>query len=241
MQRLGDCALKILLHALLCCMLTGALLPSSSLASGDFPLASCKSWNGTITKLSGLNTARATMQGSVATPDVQEYCERDPGGETIAYGGKLTIDQCVARYKREVKNIRLEAVANCNQGILSFSYGPSRRQKVKFPISAETDQSCASGLPPLREQFKILCPAAASTHNVTVKVLATFLGGRMRKVDVNYTADLVYSSVKAVVNCNRSYPQVEIDGQNAEVDLRNAEEYSLPGRPLKSIWKKACE
>jgi hypothetical protein len=59
-------------------------------AAGDFPVASCKTWNGTVVELSGINTSTAIMRGIITRADIQEYCERDPGGETKAYGGKLT-------------------------------------------------------------------------------------------------------------------------------------------------------
>ena len=61
-------------------LLTFANLPAR--AAGDFPLASCKGWNGTVVERDGIDTTHATMRGIVTKADLQEYCERDPGGKT---------------------------------------------------------------------------------------------------------------------------------------------------------------
>jgi len=126
-------------------------------ASGDYPVASCKSWNGTITEKSGINSRNALIKGSVTKADVQEYCERDPGGMTKQYGGKLTVEQCVAKTQQEIGKVDLVTKANCSTGTLVFQYGSRPPTSVRFPLGADANQSCASGMPPLIEQFKILC------------------------------------------------------------------------------------
>lgn len=134
---------------------------SPAMAAGDFPLASCKGWNGTVTERDGIDTARATMRGVITKADLQEYCERDPGGETKAYGGKLTKAQCVTKYLREEGGSPLSAEADCRAGTVSYRYGSRQAGRARFPIGPDGDTSCASGMPPLIEQFKTLCPAAA--------------------------------------------------------------------------------
>ncbi len=92
---------------------------TSALAAGDFALASCKGWNGTVVERNGINTRSASMRGIITKADIQEYCERDPGGETRQYGGKLTVAQCVAKYMREEGKAKLYAEANCSAGTIS--------------------------------------------------------------------------------------------------------------------------
>lgn len=137
-----------------------------TLAAGDFPLASCKGWNGTVVERDGIDTARATMRGIVTKADLQEYCERDPGGETKQYGGKLTTAQCVANYLRSEGRATMAAEANCRAGTVSYRYGDRQTGRAHFPQGADADTSCASGMPPLIEQFKMLCPATAKRLKV---------------------------------------------------------------------------
>lgn len=145
----------------------GAILYASvATAAGDFPVASCKSWNGTVVERDGVDTAHASMRGIVTKADLQEYCERDPGGETKAYGGKMTTAQCVARYLREEARTTMVSEANCKAGTVVFSYGDGKPTRAKFPLGADAATSCASGMPPLVEQFKMLCPAAAKRLKV---------------------------------------------------------------------------
>ena len=88
-RRLGAARFAAFVSGLLCC--------NVAYAAGDFPLASCKGWNGTIVESSGVNSQSAVIRGIVTKADVQEYCERDPGGVTKQYGGKLTAGQCVSQ------------------------------------------------------------------------------------------------------------------------------------------------
>ena len=153
-------------HVILLTTILGAIASHSAHAFGDFPLASCKSNNGTITEKSGINTERALIKGMITKADIQEYCERDPGGSTIAHGGKLTVTQCVTSMYQRVAKDEMYALANCNTGYLKFRYGTSPEKNVKFPLNRDFDTSCASGMPPLIEQFRLLCPAAAARWKV---------------------------------------------------------------------------
>ena len=143
-----------------------ALWPTLGIAAGDFPI-SCKSWSGTVLDRSGIDGPRAEMRGIVAKADVQEYCERDPGGETRASGGKLSLQQCVAKYVAETRDINLTSSANCKAGTIVFRYGKRATDRAKFPLRPDADTSCASPLSNLIPQFKILCPAAVKRFRLS--------------------------------------------------------------------------
>ncbi|MGG7581739.1 hypothetical protein [Rhizobium sp. Nf11,1] len=127
----------------------------------DFPLASCAGWNGTLVSRTGTNSSTAVMEGNVNQANFQEYCERDPGGETTTHGGKLTVEQCVAMYMKENGKDTYRSTANCRKGTLSFFPPGGEPLRVTFPLPEDADVSCASGMPPLIEQFTMLCPQAA--------------------------------------------------------------------------------
>ncbi|MER9937120.1 hypothetical protein [Mesorhizobium sp. M0088] len=130
---------------------------------GDYPLASCSGWNGTLTKSSGQNGRNARMSGIVTEPDLVEYCERDPGGETIRNGGTKTVGECAKELAYEM-NTRMRTVANCESGVLRFFYGSKPERTMKLPLP--DDRSCASGLPPLIDQFQMLCPRMAQRYDL---------------------------------------------------------------------------
>ncbi|WP_262298146.1 hypothetical protein [Microvirga sesbaniae] len=142
--------------AVFLCLSSGQVL-----ASGSFPVASCAGWSGTAVEQDGIDTPSATMTGMVTKADLQEYCERDPGGETKQNGGKLTVAQCVAKYQKEEGRTVLTSKANCRTGTIEFRYGNNAPQRARFPLKDDEDTSCASGKPPLIAQFVIMCPTAA--------------------------------------------------------------------------------
>ncbi len=109
----------------------------------------------------GIDTTSAVMREIITKADIQEYCERDPGGETKQYGGKLTIAQCVTSYLKSEGKTRLAARANCRIGFVEYQYGKRSQGRAEFPLVRDADTSCASGMPPLIQQFKMLCPTAA--------------------------------------------------------------------------------
>ena len=122
-------------------LITVALPVPNAWAAGDFPIASCKSWNGTIVERNAIDTPSANMRGIITKADLQ-YCERDPGGETRAYGGRLTTAECVAKYMREESRAQVFSRANCRTGTITFRYG-SHQQSAKFPLGQDADMSCA--------------------------------------------------------------------------------------------------
>lgn len=141
------------------------MMGSAALPFGDYPIASCKIWNGTIRKVSGQDSQHALMVGVVTDDDLREYCQRAPGGETIEYGGKLTVEECVKTYRSELKEDRVRSIADCHRGTIVFqgNYGTSSAQ---FPLGPDEDDSCASGMPPLQAQFRILCPTNAARWGI---------------------------------------------------------------------------
>jgi hypothetical protein len=147
------------LRYILICSVVGLSTPS--VAAGNFPRASCSTWNGTIVSISGIDTSKAEMTGTVTRADVQEYCARDSGGETVQHGGKLTIAECVERYLKMTRGGKLFAKADCVRASLEFHDG-SDVKRVRFPVE---DTSCASGNAPLVSQFKKLCPTRAMGLN----------------------------------------------------------------------------
>jgi hypothetical protein len=133
--------------------------------TGSFPLASCKGWSGTATSQTGIDSKSAKMTGTITRADIQEYCERDPGGETTQFGGSITPEQCTSKYFAEAKGAELNVVANCMTGALTLN-DEGEQKRVKFPLATDADTSCASGMPPLIAQFKTLCPTSAKRWSV---------------------------------------------------------------------------
>lgn len=147
---------------------TGTLVAtpfSPAFSFGDYPIASCKLWNGTIRNVKGQDSRHASMVGVVTNDDIKEYCERDPGGETIAYGGKLTVDECAWKYRVEMKEVRVRSLADCERGTIIFQSNLNT-YSAQFPLAPGSDESCASGMPPLMAQFRILCPTNAARWNI---------------------------------------------------------------------------
>ena len=108
------------------------------------------------------------MTGKITESDLREYCQRDPGGGVAS--GKLTIDKCVEQNHRKVLNDTLISIADCRKGVLTvsgYSLVPSYNRTVSMPPRG--DRSCASGMPPLIEQYNLLCrkPSRASATGNT--------------------------------------------------------------------------
>ena len=149
------------------------LLSSHQLArAADFPL-SIKGWQATIIRLEGLNTSKALAVGQVRYQNAKEYCERDPGGETIKYGGKLTKGQCIQEVLRKEHGNLYSASADCPRKTLLSHIGSftlvGQSSDLGYPqnlwrnnFTGEIlDGSNASGAPLLDAQFELLCPAFA--------------------------------------------------------------------------------
>ena len=126
----------------------GMILATPVWGAGDFPLASCKGWDGPVSQRGGIDTSHAWLKGVVTQDDLLEYCTRDPGGETNQYGGKLSVSHCVEKYMLKLDKMPLLAEANCSRGVVVFRYGKDIAGAAKFPLAEGADISCASGMPP---------------------------------------------------------------------------------------------
>jgi hypothetical protein len=136
----------------------------------ELPISS-KGWQATIIRLEGKNTSKALAVGEVKYDNAKEYCDRDPGGETKQYGGKLTKEQCIQKVLREEKGKLYSVSADCPRRTLTNDFGTftlmGQSSKMGFRqnvwrnnVTGEIlDGSNASGAPVIDEQFKLLCPA----------------------------------------------------------------------------------
>jgi hypothetical protein len=129
----------------------------------DFPLASCKSWDGTVTKRTGIDTESATMGGIVTRANVEEYCNRIVPEDKSARD--VAVAACIQESLPMASKALLAVRANCTKGTLEFSDG-TETKRVQFPVAATADTSCASGMPPLIAQFRKLCPQRAAELRV---------------------------------------------------------------------------
>ena len=156
-------------------LLATALLavPVSFGKARDFPLSSCKSADGTITQLSGIDTDHASMVGMITEPDAIEYCSREVASEPP--------EQCAKAIVQELNGAEYRATANCPKHILE-SKTDQRAQALEQYILVRKDgeffwkstrtgntlgNSCADGTPPLFQQFGILCPKETGTLELT--------------------------------------------------------------------------
>ena len=146
------------------------LIGQPSAWAEDFPL-SIKGWQATLIRLEGVNTSKALAVGQVRYQNAKEYCERDPGGITTRYGGKLSQEQCIQDVLRQEQGKLYSVSADCPRKILlshigSFTLlGQSSEQGFKHNLWRNNvtgqilDGSNASGAPLLDAQFQLLCPA----------------------------------------------------------------------------------
>lgn len=150
-----------------------------SQAVQEFPLASCKSWNGTVVSVSGVGTNRASMVGTVTRDNLKEYCERThdngDGKDKSALIGK-----CMTEMVAGSAGASVSATANCSTGHLRFTDERGKSREAQFPLPVDSDQSCASGMPPLIAQFAILCPrsvAPSSARSASQQARLPFADG----------------------------------------------------------------
>jgi hypothetical protein len=145
------------------------LIGPPSARAEDFPL-SIKSWQATVIRLEGVNTSKALAVGQVRYPNAKEYCERDPGGITTRYDGKLSQEQCIQDVLRQEQSKLYSASADCSRKVLlshigSFTLLGQSDQGFKHNVWRHNvtgqvlDGSNASGAPLLDAQFQLLCPA----------------------------------------------------------------------------------
>lgn len=149
----------------------------------EFPLASCKRWNGTIVSLSGVGTSRASMIGTVTRENLKEFCERSYDNGDGKDKSAL-VAKCMTETVSESAGARVSATANCSTGRLRFADERGKLQEAQFPLPSDSDQSCASGMPPLIAQFAILCPRGTKSSTAPQQAQT-----RLPFVDGTYVTD----------------------------------------------------
>jgi hypothetical protein len=143
-------------------------LTTSQIASAEeFPL-SPKGYQATVVNKEGVNSSKAIAIGKVRGNNAIEYCERDPGGETQEYGGKLTKEQCVEKVLKEEEGKKYLASADCSKKTIKTSWGETFTLVGKDSVGSYIwrdkrtgrvlDGSNASGAPVVEGQFRMLCP-----------------------------------------------------------------------------------
>jgi hypothetical protein len=147
----------------------------SASAKPDTPFyLSSKGPMATIVAYSGLDSPNALIIGQIQLKDAREYCHRDPGGNTVKYGGRLTFSQCVNQVLSDERGKKYYARANCNEGRISDPWGDQYMLKQKkwegsywdyvwidVKGGSVLDGSSASGAPEISEFYKVLCAAAS--------------------------------------------------------------------------------
>jgi hypothetical protein len=135
---------------------------------------SSKGPSATIVAYSGLDSPNALIIGQIQLKDAREFCHRDPGGDTVKYGGRLTFSQCVNQVLSEEKGKKYHARANCQEGRIFDPRGDlyilkQKKQEGSYRdyiwIDAKSgsvlDGSSASGATVITELYKVLCATAS--------------------------------------------------------------------------------
>jgi hypothetical protein len=151
-------------------------------AIADEFLLSEKAYQATIVKIEGINSSKALAVGEVRRDNAKEYCDRDPGGTTKQYGGKLTKEQCVAQLLKAEQGGRYWASADCPRRTISISHlgtftlvGQSFKDglpeyKWRNTKSGEIlDGSAPSGALLVEAHFRKLCPAYMTEESSSPK------------------------------------------------------------------------
>jgi hypothetical protein len=74
------------------------------------------------------------------------------------------VAQCVARYYRKLRHVKLLARADCARATLEFHDGNYPVQRVQIPVEYI---DCMSGRVPLIYQFEKLCPTRTRELKMT--------------------------------------------------------------------------
>ncbi len=129
-----------------------------------------------VTAINDVDSEKATMVLEVTNDDAAEYCQRDPGGETVQYGGKLTVDQCISKVMgvEEYKNYTVEA--DClNKGLTGHdghTYHITGLDDVNSPVwYDENDQYelIPAASETLTVHFAYLCPSKVDLKQMTLR------------------------------------------------------------------------
>ncbi|MGV3579765.1 hypothetical protein, partial [Brevundimonas sp.] len=74
-----------------------ASAPVQAFRAGSMPIHPVQV-NATLTSLTGVDTAQASMTGRVTQADAQEFCERDPNGDSA----RSSVGECVRSTRSSV-------------------------------------------------------------------------------------------------------------------------------------------
>lgn len=142
---------------------------SKMINAEELPL-STHGYQATIIKLEGITSSKALAVGEVKQENAKESCERDAGGDTIQYGGKLTIEQCIQEVLKNEKGKLYSISADCPRKTITATTVVDRetftaigKDSFGYYIWRENrhgnilDGSSASGAPILGAQFQLLC------------------------------------------------------------------------------------
>jgi len=127
----------------------------------NFPLASCKGWDGTVTERSGVDTENASLRGVITKANVEEFCNRIVPEDKPARDEAVVA--CIQDTLPTATKVLVSARANCRKATLVFNDGMETK-RVQFPVGNDT--SCGSGMPPMIAQFQKLCPRRAAELHV---------------------------------------------------------------------------
>ena len=215
-------------------------IPEAS-ADDVFPVASCKGYNGTLVARNGIGTTAATISGFVSQDAVKEMCIRLSRGDDSDGGDPARVQSCMGESQSEVGN-ELEATANCKTGQVSFRINGSVKIRARFPLSPTADTSCASGMPPVMQQFELLCP---QHRPLSVRIWRNdvMMDGGILDVFVQIVhgnAERMLSGV--IVNCGKTgIPQVLFGDKRWNIHPQTKKAVDGPPNfPSAEIWRATC-
>jgi uncharacterized protein len=128
----------------------------------SFP-TSAKGEQATLIDIDGVDTDHASAKGQITQADFLEYCERDPGGETIENGGKLTVRECAQQEQTTTTERTFVSHANCKAKELNLWDGSWRFLSYQdetitwIDPKGETEKPW-NGTAAADGQFDLLCP-----------------------------------------------------------------------------------
>lgn len=159
-----------------------------------------KGWAATLRQVSGEDTDHAALTGSVMPDDAKEYCERDPGGETIRYGGKETVRQCVAGVLKQQRAKVYAVSADCAQKQIASTRGTfqfiERRCEGEYCSNVWKDVKTGhvledagySGIDAVNAQFQTLCPSTTKSLPAVHPINLSDAKALMEKYETKATA-----------------------------------------------------
>lgn len=127
-----------------------------------FP-TSAKGVQATLIEIDGVDTDHALARGKTTDADLLEYCERDPGGSTIQYGGKLTVTQCSRNKEIKAEAGAFTSRANCKAKRVTLWDGTWRFLKYEDGGITWTNpkgevEEPWNGTAAAEGHFQLLCP-----------------------------------------------------------------------------------